>query len=71
MARNLLREKDPARRRKNSLIELSYCAAQLLVGILVADGGIGLVGLALHIVLCLFYVQWVNPRYMNRCFSRR
>lgn len=71
MARNLLREKDPARRRKNSLIELSYCAAQLLVGILVADGGIGLVGLGLHIVLCLFYVQWVNPRYMNRCFSRR
>lgn len=71
MARNLLREKDPARRRKNSWIELGYCFAQLFIGILTVDGGIGLVGLALHIVLCLFYVQWVNPRYMNRCFSRR
>lgn len=70
MARNLLLEKDPAQRRKNSLIELGYCAAQLGVGLLVADGGIGLVGLALHIILCLFYVQWVNPRYMNRRFSK-
>ena len=71
MARNLLRERDPARRRKNSLIELSYCFAQLCIGLLTADGGIGLVGLALNLILCLFYVQWVNPRYMGRRFSRR
>lgn len=70
MARNLLLEQDREQRRKNSLIELSYCAVQLLVGVLVAEAGIGLVGLALHILVCLCYVQWVNPRYMNRRFRK-
>lgn len=71
MARNLLREKDPVRRRRNSLIELGYCTGQLCIGLLTADGGIGLVGLALNLILCLFYVQWVNPRYMGRRFGRK
>jgi hypothetical protein len=71
MARNLLGEKDPARRRRNSLIELGYCFAQLFIGLLTADGGIGLVGLALNLILCLFYVQWINPRYMGRRFGRK
>ena len=71
MVRNLMQEKDPARRRKNSLIELGYCVGQLCIGLLTADGGIGLVGAALNLILCLFYVQWVNPRYMGRCFSKR
>ena len=71
MVRNLLREKDPVRRRKNSWIELGYCFAQLFIGLLTVDGGIGLVGLALNVVLCLIYVQWINPRYMGRRFSRR
>ncbi len=71
MARNLLREKDPVRRRKNGWIELGYCMGQLCIGLLTADGGIGLVGLALNLILCLFYVQWVNPRYMGRRFGRK
>lgn len=70
MARNLVLEKDLAQRRKNCFIELGYCAVQLFVGLLVADAGIGLVGLALHIIVCLLYVQWVNPRYMNRRFCK-
>lgn len=70
MARNLVLEKGLAQRRKNCLIELAYCAVQLLVGLLVAEVGIGLVGLALHIIVCLAYVRWVNPRYMGRCFSK-
>lgn len=70
MARNLRLEQDREQRRKNSLIELAYCAVQLLVGALVAEAGIGLVGLALHILVCLFYVRWVNPRYMNRRFCK-
>ena len=70
MARNLVLGKDLAQRRKNCLIELAYCAVQLLVGLLVAEVGIGLVGLALHIIVCLAYVRWVNPRYMGRCFSK-
>ena len=71
MAWNLMKEKDPARRRKNSLIELSYCVGQLFIGLLTADGGMGLVGAALNLILCLFYVLWINPRYMGRRFSRR
>ena len=71
MVWNLMKEKDPARRRKNSLIELAYCVGQLFIGLLTADGGIGLVGLALNLILCLFYVQWVNPRYMGRRFGRK
>lgn len=71
MARNLLLEKDPRQRRKNGLLELAYCAVQLVVGLLVAEAGIGLVGLALQIIVCCVYVRWVNPRYMGRCFSKR
>ena len=71
MVWNLMKEKDPARRRKNSLIELAYCVGQLCIGLLTADGGIGLVGAALNLILCLLYVLWINPRYMGRRFSRR
>ena len=71
MVWNLMKEKDPARRRKNSLIELAYCVGQLFIGLLTADGGMGLVGAALNLLLCLFYVLWINPRYMGRRFSRR
>ena len=71
MVWNLMKEKDPARRRKNSLIELAYCVGQLFIGLLTADGGMGLVGAALNLILCLFYVLWINPRYMGRRFSRR
>lgn len=71
MVRNLMKEKDPARRRKNSWIELGYCLAQLFIGLLTADGGIGLVGLALNLILCLLYVQWINPRYMGRRFGKK
>ena len=71
MTRNLMREQDREQRRKSSWIELSYCFGQLFIGLLTAEAGIGLVGLALNLILCLFYVQWINPRYMGRRFSRR
>lgn len=70
MARNLLREKDPAQRQKNGRIELLYCLAQLSVGLLTAEAGIGLVGLAANMVLCLAYLLIINPRYMNRRFTK-
>lgn len=71
MVRNLLLEQDVVQRRKNSRMELGYCFAQLAVGLLTAGEGIGLVGLALNVILCLVYIQWVNPRYMNRRFARK
>lgn len=71
MVRNLMLERDITQRRKNIRMELGYCFAQLAVGLLTAWEGIGLVGLALNVILCLVYVQWVNPRYMNRRFSKR
>ena len=71
MVWNLMKEKDPARRRRNSWIELGYCFGQLCIGLLTADAGIGLVGAALNLILCLLYVLWVNPWYMGRRFGRK
>lgn len=70
MAANLRREKDPRQRRKNSLIELGYCAAQAAVAVLTADMGLGLAGLALGVILLVTYLLVVNPRYMGRRFTR-
>lgn len=71
MAANLRREQNPRQRRKNSLIELGYCAAQAAVAILTADMGLGLVGAALDIILLETYILAVNPRYMGRRFTRK
>jgi len=65
MAVNLRREKDPRQRRKNSLIELGYCAVQMAAALLTAEG-LGLVGQVLGVILYAVYVLVVNPRYMNR-----
>ena len=71
MAANLRREQDSRQRRKNGLIELGYCAAQAAAAVLTADMGLGLVGLALGIMLYVTYILVVNPRYMNRSFTRK
>lgn len=71
MAVNLRQERDPRQRRKNSLIELSYCAAQVAAAILTADLGLGLVGLALGVILLVTYILVVSPKYMGRSFTEK
>ena len=50
---------------------LLYIAAQGVILLLTAEAGIGLVGLVLHVGVCLFYMQWGNPQYRSHCFFRR
>ena len=59
------------RRRRERLMLLLYIAAQGVILLLTAEAGIGLVGLVLHVGVCLFYMQWGNPQYRSHCFFRR
>lgn len=63
-------EPDKDQRRKNTKIELLYCSIQALIGLLMIHLGIGLVGTALILVVCLGYVFYINPKFMNRKLTR-
>lgn len=71
MACNLRYEKRPEQRRKNAWIELLYCLVQAAVAVsaylsrLYFYGTLGILG------VCLAYVLWVNPRYMDRVLTRK
>lgn len=71
MACNLRYEKRPEQRRKNARIELLYCLLQAAVMVsahlsrLYFLGTLGILG------LCLAYIFWVNPKYMNRVLTRQ
>ncbi|MBR6823712.1 MAG: helix-turn-helix transcriptional regulator [Firmicutes bacterium] len=67
---NLRWEEDPVQRRKNSYIELAYCCVQLVVAFFTLRFGMGLVGLLLTGAVLFFYIFYINPRYMNRGFTR-
>ena len=63
---------EPAdRRRQERLIVLLYTAAQGVILLLTAEAGIGLVGLVLHVGVCLFYVQWGASQCVDHRFFRR
>ena len=70
MALNHLYEPDMNQRRKNTKIELAYCLIQALIALLIIYFGLGLVGLALMIIVCLVYLLYVNPKFMNRKLTR-
>ena len=71
MARNLWYEKDLAQRRKNSRMELIYCCVQAAVALCAYRWGLGLVGTLLLLVVLIFYVLYINPKYMNRPFGKK
>lgn len=70
MTSNLRFERDMEQRRKNSRIELLYCLIQLAAAFITYRMGMGLVGLLLNIGILLVYILIVNPRYMNRKFTK-
>ena len=70
MATNHRYEPDKEQRRKNVNMELGYCCIQTLIALLTIRFGMGLVGLALMAVTLLFYILYVNPRFMHRKFTR-
>ena len=63
-------ETDKDQRRKNTKIELLYCSIQTLIGLFMIHLGIGLVGTALILVVCLGYIFYINPKFMNRKLTR-
>lgn len=71
MARNLWYEKDLTQRRKNSRIELSYCCVQAAIGLCSYYLGLGLLGSLLLLAVLIFYVLYINPKYMNRPFGKK
>ena len=70
MATNHRFEPDKEQRRKNARMELGYCSIQALAALLTTHFGMGLVGLALMLGVCLIYVLYINPKFMNRKFTR-
>lgn len=71
MVRNLMYEKDVKQRKKNSRIELLYCFVQLIIALCTFYFKMGVVGLALMAVVLLFYILYINPKYMNRPFGKK
>lgn len=71
MARNLRYEKDLVQRRKNSRIEFIYCCTQAVIGLCTYHLGLGLVGSLLLFAVLIFYVLYINPKYMNRPFGKK
>ena len=71
MSRNLKYEKNFDRYRKNTIIELIYCSVQLAIALCTYYFELGAVGLALIIAVLLFYVLYINPKYMNRPFGKK
>lgn len=63
-------EPNKDQRRKNTKIELLYCSIQALIGLLMIYFGIGFAGTALILAVCLGYVFYINPKFMNRKLTR-
>ena len=70
MAINHRYELDKKQRQKNVNIELGYCCVQTLMALLTIRFGMGLVGLILILSICLVYILYVNPKFMNRKFTK-
>lgn len=70
MTRNLMYEKDVRQRNKNIRIELFYCLIQLIIALFTRRFNMGLVGALLTIMVLLYYILVINPKYMNRKFTK-
>ena len=71
MVRNLMYENDIMQRKKNIRIELLYCFIQLIIALCTFYFTMGVVGLLLIVGVLLFYILYINPKYMNRPFGKK
>lgn len=71
MAFNLRYEKDLIQYRKNVKIELIYCMIQGSVFLFGYFSKFYWIGTLLLMIIALIYILWINPKYMNRCMTRR
>lgn len=70
MATNHRFEADNEQRKKNTKIEWLYCSIQALVGLFAIYMGIAIIGMVLIIAVCIGYVLYINPKFMNRKLTR-
>lgn len=66
MSANIFYEKDPVRRARNARIELLYCLVMLCAALFGYYSGHLFVAACMLIAICLFYILYINPRYMGR-----
>jgi len=71
MAFNLKYEKNEIQYRKNVKIELRYCMIQTGVFLFGYFSKFYWIGTLLLMIIALIYILWINPKYMNRCMTRR
>lgn len=70
MSFNLRYEKDPVQYRKNTKIELFYCLVQVSVLLFGHYSKLYLLGTLLLIIVALYYILIINPKYMNRQLTK-
>jgi len=70
MVFNLRYEKDIVQYRKNVKIEMVYCILQLVIFLFGYYSKMYWIAAPLLLVVALFYILWVNPKYMNRSMTK-
>lgn len=70
MSFNLRYEKDPVQYRKNTKIELFYCLVQVSILLFGHYSKLYFLGTLLVIIVALYYILIINPKYMNRQLTK-
>ncbi|MCD8384821.1 MAG: helix-turn-helix domain-containing protein [Clostridiales bacterium] len=70
MAHNLKYEKDVKQYKRNVMIELAYCGVLAVIFLFGYYSEMHSAGTVLLIVAALFYLLFINPKYMNRPFVK-
>ena len=70
MSFNLRYEKDPVQYRKNTKIELFYCLVQVSILLFGHYSKLYFLGTLLLIIVALYYILIINPKYMNRQLTK-
>jgi len=71
MACNLRYEKDAKQYKKNVKIELVYCMIQTVIFLFGYFSKLYWIATFLLLAVALFYILWVNPKYMNRPMTKK
>lgn len=66
MAFNLRYEKDKKQLKKNTRIELLYCVVQVVIALIGYYAKLYFPMTISLIIVCLVYILYINPKYMNR-----
>ena len=70
MSANHLYEADVAQRRKNIKIELIYCCVQAGIALFTIRFEMGLAGMVIIIAAAVFYLFYINSKFMNRKLTK-